>query len=165
MDTPARAYRNPVWSGYLADPFVHRVGEYYYAYGTGSDVGNGRQDDGRVFPVLRSRDLADWTLLGGALEPLPASTSAAYWAPEIAERDGVFYLYYAADMRLRVATADNPAGPFRDSGRDLFPDEPSRSTPAHFAIHATGGGTCFSRRIFSTAASAPGPPSFRSATI
>lgn len=117
-------YRNPVWDGYLADPFVLQFGGDYYAYGTGSDVGDGRQSDGRVFPVLRSRDLVHWTQVGGALEPLPSGGRVAYWAPEVAERDGTFYLYYAADMRLRVATATSPAGPFRDTGVDLFPDEP-----------------------------------------
>lgn len=117
-------YQNPVWPGYFADPFVLRTGDEYFAYGTGSDAGDGRQSDGRVFPVLRSRDLVNWTLVGGALEPLTSTKPVAYWAPEVAERDGRFYLYYAADMRLRVAVAEHPAGPFRDAGRDLFPDEP-----------------------------------------
>lgn len=117
-------YTNPVWSGYLADPFVLRVGGEYFAYGTGSDVGNGRQADGRVFPVLHSTDLVNWTALGGALEPLPGGQATAYWAPEVAARDGMFFMYYAADMRLRVATAAHPAGPFRDLGRDFFPREP-----------------------------------------
>lgn len=117
-------YQNPVWSGYLADPFVLKVDGFYYAYGTGSDEGAGRQFDGRVFPVLRSADLVHWTPLGGALEPLSTSLTVAYWAPEVAERDGTFYMYYAADGRLRVATAKEPQGPFRDVGRDLFPDEP-----------------------------------------
>lgn len=124
MSVAALTYQNPVWPGYLADPFVFRMGNDYFAYGTGSDVGNGRQPDGRVFPVLRSPDLVNWTLLGGALEPMSSSLTTAYWAPEVAERDGRFFMYYAADMRLRVATADRPAGPFRDAGCDLLPDEP-----------------------------------------
>lgn len=124
MAGEALSYKNPVWPGYLADPFVLRVNGEYFAYGTGSDAGNGRQFDGRVFPVLRSTNLVNWTHVGGALEPLSSSPSTAYWAPEVAERDGTFFLYYAADMRLRVATARHPAGPFLDSGRDLFPHEP-----------------------------------------
>ncbi len=121
MSPQTPAYRNPVWPGYFADPFVLRVGGEYFAYGTGSDAGNGRQADGRVFPVLHSRDLVQWTHLGGALEPLGSTASTAYWAPEVAECDGRFFMYYAADMWLRVAVADQPSGPFRDGGRDLFP--------------------------------------------
>ena len=117
-------YHNPVWLGYLADPFVFRYSGKYYAYGTGSDEGNGRQGDGRVFPVLCSDDLVHWKPLGGSLVPYLSDLSIAYWAPEVAERDGVFYLYYAANGRLRVATATHPAGPFVDSGKDLFPEEP-----------------------------------------
>lgn len=121
---PSLTYQNPVWNDYLADPFVLRWRGDYYAYGTGSDVGNGRQPDGRVFPVITSPDLVHWTPVGGALEPLPGTQQSPYWAPEVAERNGVFYMYYAVDCRLRVAMASHPAGPFRDAGRDLFPDEP-----------------------------------------
>jgi len=117
-------YKNPVWPGYLADPFVLRYSGNYYAYGTGSDEGSGRQGDGNVFPVLRSSDLVSWTLLGGALVPFSPTPSVNYWAPEIAEKDGKFYMYYAADGRLRIATSDKPEGPFIDCGKDLFPDEP-----------------------------------------
>jgi arabinan endo-1,5-alpha-L-arabinosidase len=124
MDLTPLTYQNPVWPEYFADPFVLRARGAYYAYGTGSDVGNGRQADGRMFPVLRSLDLVNWTQLGGALEPISTSLAAPYWAPEVAERDGTFYMYYAVDMRLRVALSSDPAGPFRDSGRDLFPGEP-----------------------------------------
>jgi len=116
-------YRNPVWSGYLADPFVLRAGGEYFAYGTGSDAGNGRQPDGRVFPVLRSKDLATWEFVGGALEPLSGTETTAYWAPEVAERDGRFFMYYAADMRLRMAVAERPEGPFRDAGHELLSEE------------------------------------------
>jgi GH43 family beta-xylosidase len=124
MNEKVLTYRNPVWTGYFADPFVLRYSGKYYAYGTGSDEGSGKQFDGRVFPVLQSDDLVNWTHLGGALVPLEESPSIVYWAPEVAERNGTFYLYYAANGRLRVATSARPEGPFRDVGRDLFPDEP-----------------------------------------
>jgi len=124
MGVDTLMYKNPVWPDYFADPFVLRVGDCYYAYGTGSDVDHGRQNNGRMFPVLQSRDLVSWTYLGGALEPLANSGSSPYWAPEVAERDGTFFMYYAVDMRLRIATSGDPGGPFVDQGRDLFPDEP-----------------------------------------
>ncbi len=111
-------YENPLWSGYLADPFVLKVGDAYYAYGTG------RAPDGRQFPVLRSRDFVDWEFVGGALSPLRDPSLRDYWAPEVAERDGKFYLYYAGDMKMRVAVADSPVGPFHDTGKLMFPDLP-----------------------------------------
>lgn len=121
------AYTNPVYPGYFADPFVLQVGGEWWAYGTGSNVGDRRQADGRAFPVLHSTDFFHWESVGGALTPLPGMT--ACWAPEVAARDGKFYLYYSAaggtgdeTHRLRVAVADNPAGPFQDSG-NLLPDE------------------------------------------
>ncbi len=123
-------YTNPVWPGYFADPFVLKWQGAYYAYGTGSAVDNGLQEDRRMFPLLHSSDLVHWELIGGALIPLNDSDKPSYWAPEVAERDGVFYMYYSAGGRegehhqLRVATADHPSGPFRDLGTVLLPDEP-----------------------------------------
>jgi GH43 family beta-xylosidase len=122
-------YQNPVWAGALADPFVLFWEGTYYAYGTGSEANHGRQPNGRVIPVIRSADLVHWEPLGGALEPL-ADPALYYWAPGVAERDGTFYLYYSAGgrdgqrHRLRLARSASPAGPFRDLGRLLLPDEP-----------------------------------------
>lgn len=124
-------YQNPVWDGYLADPFVLRWQGEYYAYGTGSSIGDVKTSRTRMFPVVHSRDLATWELLGGALElPPEYLDGTACWAPEVAERDGVFWMYYSASPpggdethRLRVARADHPAGPFRDVGKYLLPDE------------------------------------------
>jgi beta-xylosidase len=115
-------FQNPVWPHYFADPFVLKHGADYYAYGTGP-VG----EDGRPFPLLKSPDLVNWEALGGALEPLTSVRVYNYWAPEVAEKNGRFYLYYSASTtpsddthRLRVAISDHPAGPFRDTGRVLM---------------------------------------------
>ena len=118
-------YQNPVYPEYFADPFVMLVDGVYYAYGTGSGV----LADGRAFPVLRSHDLVQWVPLGGALELPEGAASSMCWAPEVVERDGNFFLFYSsalgdeANHRLRVAVANNPSGPFRDTGGLLLPDE------------------------------------------
>lgn len=125
MDEKLLTYLNPVWDGYMADPFVLRQGGDYWAYGTSN-----QQRDGRWFPVLHSTDLARWEYVGGALEPLKKPEHHAYWAPEVVYHDGLFYMYYSAASgagdethRLRLATADHPAGPFHDIGQSLLPNE------------------------------------------
>ena len=124
MATHATMYSNPVWPEYMADPFVLKTGQAYYAYGTGPASGDGMQ-----FPVLRSLDLANWEYVGHALRPLTNPKAFTCWAPEVAEHNGRFYLYYSASTsesdehhRLRVAVAHDPAGPFVDSGHELMPD-------------------------------------------
>jgi beta-xylosidase len=115
-------YTNPVHDGYFADPFVLKTDDGYVAYGTGRAVG------GRAFEVLRSPDLVHWTSVGGALEPPAGVEATDYWAPEVAPSDGRWFMYYSCGVGekghlLRVAVADAPAGPFRDQGIVLTPDE------------------------------------------
>jgi beta-xylosidase len=119
MNQRTLTYLNPIWHGYLADPFVLRHNGEYWAYGTAD-----RQSNGRWFPVLHSTDLAHWEYVGGALEPLQNPQGNAYWAPEVVFHNGLFYMYYSAtsgsgdeNHRLRVAVSEHPAGPFRDAGK------------------------------------------------
>lgn len=120
----AIVYQNPVYPNDFADPFVLQTRGRYYAYGTAA-----AGPDGRIFPVLRSDDLVKWERLTGALEPLKDPPGVSYWAPEVAEHNGRYYLFYSASTsqsdehhRLRVAIADQPEGPFRDSGHLLMPE-------------------------------------------
>jgi beta-xylosidase len=111
-----------VHPGYFADPFVLRTGGGYVAYGTGAAVG------GRQFEVLRSDDLVHWRSVGGALEPLAEPWATDYWAPEVAEAEGRWFMYYSAGEGekghlVRVAVAEAPEGPFHDQGTALTPDE------------------------------------------
>ena len=121
--TQAITYTNPVWPHYFADPFVLRVARSYFAYGTAPAA-----EGGDEFPVLRSDDLVNWRYLRHALRPTSEARGHNHWAPEVAEKDGRFYLYYSfaprdADEhhRLRVAVADDPPGPFVDAGKLLLP--------------------------------------------
>ncbi len=135
--TQAITYRNPVYPDYFADPFVLKLDDHWWAYGTGPARSNGWQ-----FPVLRSHDLAHWEYIAHALAP---ATPFAHWAPEVAHRDGAFYLFYSASdvdsdegHRLRVATSQDPAGPFCDSGRLLLPDAGFSVDPHPFRDPASG---------------------------
>jgi beta-xylosidase len=118
-------YQNPV-SGSFPDPMAHFTGVEYYAYSTGSK-----------FPVIRSTDLVSWTTVGTAFEAPPTWSGGNPWAPSVladprpcADRQAgststtCFYLYYVGLNNtlatpancIGVATADGPAGPFRDKG-------------------------------------------------
>jgi beta-xylosidase len=114
-------YTNPVYPGGMPDPCVRLFKGRYYAYGT---TGNSRLPDGRAFRVLTSSDLVHWEEVGGALEPLE-NRALHYWAPEVVEHEGKYYLYYSAGtmpdlhFSLRVATSDKPEGPYRDIGTPL----------------------------------------------
>jgi len=119
---------NPVYEEYFADPFVWKVGETYYAIGTGEQEANGRVAS-KVFPLLRSDDLCRWEFLGRALVRPEAALGENFWAPAVAMSGGRFYLYYSvghADEghQLRVGAAEKVEGPYEDLGRPLV--EPGR---------------------------------------
>ena len=133
----------PVWDGYFADPFVLRLaGGGYAAYGTHP----GSSGD-RVFEALLSPDLERWESAGAVLERLPESFGEDYWAPEVAESGGTFWMYYSVGRgieghHLRVARSESPTGPFRDVGADLTPDEvfaidahPFRDVDGHWYLY------------------------------
>ena len=132
----ANRFHNPVWPGYFADPFILRWHGRYYAYGTGESAGNVPAGQ-PVFPLLSSEDLVRWEEKGGVLLAREADGPRAYWAPVVAERDGVFYLYYSSapagrdeDHRLQVATASHPTGPFTPRGA-VLPESEGFSIDAH----------------------------------
>src|SRR4051812_12549716 len=122
---PAKTYVNPVFNHSFPDPYILKFRGEYFAYCTGF------APDGRVFGVLTSGDLVNWTELPGAMLPL-ASDAPFYWAPEVTYYNGRFYLYYSVGnetlMEIRVAVSDRPAGDFEDSG--------TRLTTEDFAIDA-----------------------------
>ena len=130
----AAEYTNPVHAGSFPDPFVIRVDDVYYAFGTDM-VAGGR----RVVRALRSEDLVTWVPMEHALErpPLPRSQSNQFWAPEVARSGGRFFMYYSTGFgdtnhHLRLATSDTPEGPYRDDDRVLTPNEPFAIDPHPF---------------------------------
>jgi beta-xylosidase len=118
-------YQNPVF-GSFPDPMAHFTGVEYYAYSTGSR-----------FPVIRSTDLVNWETVGTAFATSPGWSSGNPWAPSVlvdsqpctdrppgSTSNACYYLYYVGlnnqlatpSNCIGVATADAPAGPFRDRG-------------------------------------------------
>lgn len=103
------SYKNPVQNG-CADPVVLKHDGTYYLYCTDSTTHPDMPIGIRVF---QSVDLVHWDDKGYALKKEDSWGSDRFWAPDIVEKDGTFYLYYAAETRICVATAKHPLGPFR----------------------------------------------------
>lgn len=114
------AYTNPVMAGDFPDPSVIRVGGDYWAMATSSEWAP-------EFPILHSRDLINWQVVGAVFQKRPAWSKGNYWAPEITQDRGRFYVYYVGrrddgpdkpetPLCVAVATANSPAGPYTDHG-------------------------------------------------
>lgn len=100
-------YQNPILPE-VADPDVLYHNGTYYLYGTtpGREVGG--------IKVYTSTDLTNWTDKGLAMKMGPKNWGASgFWAPDLIERDGKFYMYYTANEHLCVAVSDSPLGPYQ----------------------------------------------------
>jgi beta-xylosidase len=119
-----RQFNNPVWGEGLADPFCWFHQGTYYAIGTGGGRAGAQRRAGREVPMVKSKDLQHWEYVGLVLEPAPEERGGDFWAPEVAFNNGTFYLYYHCNgngkgFRIRVATSQNPEGPYRDTGTPM----------------------------------------------
>src|SRR5437868_7069599 len=107
-------YTNPVMAGDYPDPSIIRVGNDYWATATTSQWAP-------LFPILHSRDLVNWQIVGAALSQRPDWSDGNYWAPEISFYRGRYYIYYTGHKKsgslcVAVMTAANPRGPYTDHG-------------------------------------------------
>ncbi|WP_229253699.1 family 43 glycosylhydrolase [Dyadobacter sp. NIV53] len=138
-------YTNPVFEPILADPTVMKANDgWFYAYGTMDDWGDGK--GAHLVPVIRSKNLVDWTYVKDAFLTKPAwKEKGGIWAPDIVQVNGKYYLYYAystwgdPNPGVGLAIADSAAGPFTDTGK-LFlskeADVPNSIDP--FYLEANG---------------------------
>ena len=158
-----QTYTNPVYQGYFADPFVWKYQGVYYAIGTGSAEAQGQVEEigkRRVFPLLRSDDLVNWYFAGNALLRPDPALGDNFWAPEVAYCDGTFYLYYSIghedkNHQLRVATSNEPLGPYQDVGEPLLdPASCPFAIDPHPSVMTMDSGTCSMPAISSIATAA-----------
>lgn len=132
---PAPAvYRNPILPADYSDPDVIRVGDTYYLVASSFHFSPG-------VPILSSKDLVHWTIIGHVLPrlpfapeydlpgPVPTDDAGArmpremrasgqryaggVWAPSIRHHDGLFYVYFATPYEgIFMSTAARPEGPW-----------------------------------------------------
>ncbi|WP_255491024.1 glycoside hydrolase family 43 protein [Dysgonomonas sp. 520] len=121
-------YTNPL-SVRFGDPYVLLASDgKYYMYGT--------DETGKLegFEVYSSDNLVDWKPEGQVYKGNTPESWAldCFWAPEVYERNGKFYMFFSANwkhnptnedenFRIGVAVSDKPTGPFKEmSDKPLF---------------------------------------------
>lgn len=108
-------YKNPVINADYSDPDAVRVGDDFYLIASSFDAVPG-------LPILHSRDMVNWTLIGHALKRQPpfdhfskTQHGNGVWAPAIRYHKGEFYIYYPdPDFGIYVTKAKNINGPWSD---------------------------------------------------
>ncbi|WP_112133789.1 glycoside hydrolase family 43 protein [Glycomyces dulcitolivorans] len=104
-------YRNPVLNADWSDPDCVRVGDDFYLTASSFHRVPG-------LPVLHSRDLVNWTVIGHALTRLvpeqdfrTPQRGGGVWAPALRHHAGRFWIVYPdPDRGLFVTSAEDPAG-------------------------------------------------------
>ena len=98
----------------IADPFVLKASDgMYYLYGT---------TGGKGFSCMRSENLIEWTDRRACFTAVGSgwcSASGTFWAPEVVEYEGKYYMFYTSknsegSLRIGVAVSDEPTGWFRN---------------------------------------------------
>jgi beta-xylosidase len=108
-------YKNPVLHADYSDPDAIRVGEDYYLVASSFDAVPG-------LPILHSKDLVNWRLIGHALKRQPpvehfeqTQHGNGVWAPAIRYHKGEYFIYYPdPDFGIYLVKAKDPAGPWSD---------------------------------------------------
>lgn len=108
-------YRNPILYADYSDPDAIRVGGDYYLVASSFDAVPG-------LPILHSKDLVNWTILGHALQRQPPydvysrpQHGNGVWAPAIRYHKGEYYIYYPdPEFGIYMIKAPSPAGPWSE---------------------------------------------------
>ncbi|HSC53331.1 MAG TPA: glycoside hydrolase 43 family protein [Phnomibacter sp.] len=108
-------YKNPVIDADYSDPDAVRVGDDFYLIASSFNHAPG-------LPILHSKDLVNWTLIGHALQQVTpvdhfktVRSGGGVWAPAIRFHAGEFYIYYPdPDFGIYVTKAKNILGPWSE---------------------------------------------------
>ena len=108
-------YKNPIINADYSDPDAIRVGDDFYLVSSSFE-------DIPGLPILHSKDLVNWTIIGHALLRQPPfdhfskpQHGDCVWAPAIRFHNGEFYIYYPdPDYGIYLVKTKDPAGPWSD---------------------------------------------------
>ena len=133
-----------------ADPTLKLFNGRYYIYPTDGGVAE------PGFCAWSSRDLRKWKPEGTVLALRDVAwAKGEAWAPDIVQRNGVYYFYFCSGSAIGVATSASPTGPFKDAlGRPLVPFEADMSSIDPMAFVDDDGqawlywGATFDGRLF-----------------
>lgn len=139
-------YKNPVLYADYSDPDAIRVGDDYYLVASSFDAVPG-------LPILHSKDLVNWRIIGHALLRQPpydyfAATQHGngVWAPAIRYHNKEFYIYYPdPDFGIYVVKAKQITGPWSIpelvvAGKGLIDPCPLWDDNGHvYMVHAYAG--------------------------
>ena len=106
-------YKNPILHADYSDPDVVKVGSDFYMTSSSFNVVPG-------LPILHSKDLVNWKLIGHALERQPPfehfnkpQHGNGVWAPSFRYYKEEFYIYWGdPDFGIYMVKAKNAAGPW-----------------------------------------------------
>lgn len=125
-DSGDGTYRNPVLFADYSDPDAIRVGDDFWLTASSFSHVPG-------LPVLHSRDLVNWSLVGHALPALAPREhyrvprhGGGVWAPALRHHAGRFWIFYPdPDFGIYVITASDPRGAWSEpfllkAGRGLI---------------------------------------------
>ena len=108
-------YQNPILHADYSDPDAIRVGDDYYMISSSFNHSPG-------LPILHSRDLVNWKLIGHALKKLVPEDhfktvrhGGGVWAPSIRFHKNEFYIYYPdPDFGIYLIKAKDIGGPWSE---------------------------------------------------
>ena len=139
-------YRNPILHADYSDPDAIRVGDDFYMVSSSFE-------DIPGLPILHSKDLVNWTIIGHALQrqqpvehfSIPRHGEGV-WAPSIRYHKGEFYIYYPdPDFGIYLTKAKNAKGPWSEpvlveGGKGLIDPCPLWDDNGQvFLVHAYAG--------------------------
>jgi beta-xylosidase len=111
-DNADGTYTNPILYADYSDPDAIRVGDDYYITSSSFAHFPG-------LPILHSRDLVNWRIIGHAVPCYPFDEfdapqhGMAIWAPALRYHNGEFLIYFGdPDRGVFMTKAKDPAGPW-----------------------------------------------------